>query len=50
MGSGGMIFVPSVMTISKGVQAILMFSLRNLRGCIVGDSKAWSFINYTVEM
>jgi hypothetical protein len=36
IGSGGMIYVPSFMKIGTGVQAILMFCLRNLRGCNAG--------------
>jgi uncharacterized protein YraI len=36
MGSGGMIYIPSFMKIVTGVQAILRFCLRNLRGCNVG--------------
>jgi hypothetical protein len=34
--SQGMIFLPSFMKIDAGVQAILRFCLRNLRGCNVG--------------
>jgi hypothetical protein len=33
MASGGMIYVPSLMKIGIGVQAILRVCLRNLRGC-----------------
>jgi hypothetical protein len=36
MGSCGMIHIPSFMEISTGVQAILRFCLRNLRGRNVG--------------
>jgi hypothetical protein len=36
MGSGGMIYVPSFMKIGTGVQAILRFCLRNLRGHNIG--------------
>jgi uncharacterized protein YraI len=32
----GMILLPSVMQIDAGLQAILRFCLRNLRGCNVG--------------
>jgi hypothetical protein len=35
MASGGMIYIPSFMKIGIGVQAILRFRLRNLRGCNV---------------
>jgi hypothetical protein len=35
-GSGGMIYVPRFMKTYTGVQAILRFCLRNLRGCNVG--------------
>jgi hypothetical protein len=31
-----MTYIPSLMKIDAGVQAILRFSLRNLRGCNVG--------------
>jgi hypothetical protein len=36
MGSGGMIYIQRFMKIGTGVQAILRFYLRNLRGCNVG--------------
>jgi uncharacterized protein YraI len=36
MGSGGMIYFPSFTKTGTGVQAILRFCLRNLRGCNVG--------------
>jgi hypothetical protein len=36
MASGGMIYLPSFMRIATGVQAILKFRLRNVRGCDVG--------------
>jgi hypothetical protein len=36
MASGGMIYLPSFMKIGIGVQGILRFCLRNLRGCDVG--------------
>jgi hypothetical protein len=36
--SSGMIYVPSFVKIDRGVQEILMFFLRNLRGCNVGIS------------
>jgi hypothetical protein len=35
MESCGMIHMPSFMTIDIGIQAILRFCLRNLRGCKV---------------
>jgi hypothetical protein len=38
MASCGMIYLPSFMKIGTGVQAILRFCLRYLRGCIVGIS------------
>jgi hypothetical protein len=31
-----MIYIPSLMKIGLGFQAVLRFSLRNLRGCNVG--------------
>jgi hypothetical protein len=36
MASGGMIYIQSFMKIGTGVEAILRFCLRNLRGCNVG--------------
>jgi uncharacterized protein YraI len=36
MASCCMIYLPSFMNIATGVQAILRFCLRNLRGCDVG--------------
>jgi hypothetical protein len=39
--SCGMIYVPSFMKIGTGVQAILRFDLRNLRGCNVGIIDGW---------
>jgi hypothetical protein len=36
MDSCGIIYLPSFMKIDTGVQAILRFFLRNLRGCNVG--------------
>jgi hypothetical protein len=32
----GVIYLPSFMKIGKGVQAILRFYFRNLRGCTAG--------------
>jgi hypothetical protein len=34
--SFGMIYISSFMKIGTGIQAILMFCFRNLRGCDVG--------------
>jgi hypothetical protein len=36
MGSGAMIYIPSLITIGSGVQAILRFYLSNLISCNVG--------------
>jgi hypothetical protein len=36
VASCGMIYIPSFMKIGTGVQVILRFCLRNLRGCNVG--------------
>jgi hypothetical protein len=46
MGSGGMIYIPSFMKIVMGVQAILWFCLRNLKGCSAGitDWRSCSFL------
>jgi hypothetical protein len=38
MDTCGMIYIPSFVKIGEDVQAILKFSLRNLRGCNVGIS------------
>jgi hypothetical protein len=39
----GMIHLSSFMTIVTGVQAILLFCLRNLRGCNVGITDGRDF-------
>jgi hypothetical protein len=36
MGSGGMMYIRSLMKTGTGVQAILRFCLSNLNGCNVG--------------
>jgi uncharacterized protein YraI len=36
MASCGIIYLPSFMKIAAGLQAILRFCLRNLKGCNVG--------------
>jgi hypothetical protein len=36
MALSGVMHIPSFMKIGTGVQAILRFDLRNLRGCSVG--------------
>jgi putative component of toxin-antitoxin plasmid stabilization module len=36
MGSGSMIYIPSLMETGTGVQAILGFCLSSLNGCNVG--------------
>jgi hypothetical protein len=36
MASCGMIYIPSFMKVDKGVEVILRFCLRNLRGCNAG--------------
>jgi hypothetical protein len=38
MASCGMIYLPGFMKIAIGVQAILRFLLRNLKGCNVGTA------------
>jgi hypothetical protein len=50
MASCGMIYILSFMKIGTGVQAVLRFSLRNLRGCNVVITKGRDFYNYAVEM
>jgi hypothetical protein len=36
MASCGMIYIPSIMEIGTGVQAIVRFNLSSLRGCNIG--------------
>jgi hypothetical protein len=36
IGSDGMMYLPSFIKIDSGVQAIIMFYLRNLKNCNVG--------------
>jgi hypothetical protein len=43
MASCGMIYLPSFMKIGTGVQAILRFCLRNLKGCDVGITDGRDF-------
>jgi hypothetical protein len=38
MGSGGVIYVPSFITIDIGVEGVLRFVLRKLNGCNVGTT------------
>jgi hypothetical protein len=38
IASCSMIYLPSVMKVVKGVQGILRYCLRNLRGCDVGNT------------
>jgi hypothetical protein len=42
--------LPSFMKIGTGVQAILRFCLRNLRGCDVGITDRRDLFNYAVDM
>jgi hypothetical protein len=44
MASCGMIYVPSFMKIDTGVQAILRFYVRSLRGCNVGITDGRRFL------
>jgi hypothetical protein len=41
MVSCGMIYIPSFMKISRGLQAILRFCLSNFKGCNVGIIDGW---------
>jgi hypothetical protein len=43
MVSCDMIYTPSVMKISRGVQAILMFCLRNLNAIMLVLLKEWNY-------
>jgi hypothetical protein len=38
IGSGGMMYIPSFMTISSGIQVILTFCLSSLICCNVGNT------------
>jgi hypothetical protein len=44
MASYGMIYLPSFMNIGTGVQAILRFCLRNVKGCNVGITEGMVFL------
>jgi hypothetical protein len=44
MASCGKICLPSFMKIATGVQAILRFRLRNLKGCNVGITDGRDFL------
>jgi hypothetical protein len=44
MASCGMIYLASLMKIATGIQAILRFCLRNLRGCNVGITDRRGFL------
>jgi hypothetical protein len=50
MASCGMIYLPSFVKISTGVQAILRFCLRNLRGSNVGITNGRDLTKCAVEM
>jgi hypothetical protein len=50
MDSGSMIYIPSFMKIGSGIEEILRFCLRNLRGCNVGITDGRDFFNYAFEM
>jgi hypothetical protein len=49
MATCGMIYTPSFMKTGTGVQAILRFGHRNLRGCNAGIADGWGFMNYAAE-
>jgi hypothetical protein len=42
MASYGMTYVPNFIKIGAGIQAILRFCIRNLRGCNVGITEGWN--------
>jgi hypothetical protein len=50
MVSCGVIYIPSFMKIDAGIQAILWFSLRNMRGCNDGITDRRDFFNQATEM
>jgi hypothetical protein len=41
MGSDGVIYIPSFIKIGAGVEGILTFYFRNLKGCNVGIPDGW---------
>jgi hypothetical protein len=49
MASCGIIYIPSFMKIDAGIQAILRFFLRNLRGCNIGITDVRD-MNYAIVM
>jgi hypothetical protein len=48
MASDGIIYIPIFMKADAGVQAILRFILRNLRGCNVGITDGRGFFLFGV--
>jgi hypothetical protein len=50
ISSYGMIYLISFMKIGRGVQAILRFCLRNLRGCYVDITEGKELLNHAVKM
>jgi hypothetical protein len=49
MTSGGMIYIASAMKIGTGIQAIIIFSYNNLRGCNIVITDWEEFMNYVFE-
>jgi uncharacterized protein YraI len=45
IASGGMVYIPSFMTIGSGVQVIFRYCLHDLTGCSVGISEGWDLRN-----
>jgi hypothetical protein len=50
VSSYGTIYVPSLMKICPGFEAILRFRLRNLSSCNVGNTKGKGFVMQVVEI
>jgi hypothetical protein len=50
MDSGGIIYRPSFMMISSGIQVVLRLLSNNLKGCNVGITEGWEVINYALKM
>jgi hypothetical protein len=50
MASGGMIYIPSVVKIGKGVEGILRFCLRSFKSCNIGITEWKGFMKSAVEM
>jgi hypothetical protein len=50
MGSGGMIYIPSLMKIVTGIWGLLKFCLRNVRRCNSGVADGKELVTCDIEM